>query len=554
MTPVLADTKQESEILSGDTGEKLAKPIPDAGKEHPEKWIKGIPLVMVTSGVTLVIFLMLLDMSILSTAIPQITNQFHSLEDIAWYGSAYTLASSALQPLTGKIYTYFSSKWVFLGFFAVFELGSLVCGVATSSKMLIVGRAVAGMGSSGMVNGGLTIVAGAVPMHRRPALVAIIMGLSQIGLILGPLIGGALTTYTTWRWCFYINLPIGALVAALLVFTRIPEQREKGRAVEVLPTFFKTFDILGFVLFAPAAIQLLLALQYGGNQYAWDSSTVIGLFCGAGAMFLIFLGWEQRMGKDAMIPFHVVRNRIVSYSCAMNMMFSGMALTVSYYLPIYFQAVQGKTALVGGVDLLPTVLCQIVMSLVAGALTGRIGYYLPFAVLSAILNAVGCGLLSTLSPTTPTSEWAGYQALTGFGRGAGVQTPMIAVQNAVLPDEMSTAMAILTFSQTFGSAIFLAVAEVLFSHGLRSTIPQYAPAVDSEIVIATGATGFRGIVSEASLPGVLVAYSKSLGHIFYLAAALSVMQFFFTWGMGWKNVGKPKHDKLKREEEGKMNN
>ncbi|RHZ55197.1 hypothetical protein CDV55_105193 [Aspergillus turcosus] len=527
MASKLSDTEQEPEILSEGTGEKLANAIPGTGEEHPDKWIKGIPLIV---------------------AIPQITNQFHSLEDIAWYSSAYTLASSALQPLTGKFYTYFTSKWVFLGFFAVFELGSLICGIATSSKMLIVGRAVAGMGSSGMVNGALTIVAGAVPMHRRPVLVGIMMGLSQIGLVLGPLIGGALTTYTTWR--FYINLPIGALVAALLVFTRIPEQREKGRAVEVLPTFFKTFDILGFVLFAPAAIQLLLALQYGGNQYGWNSATVIGLFCGAGAMFVIFLAWEHRMGKDAMIPFHVVRNRIVSCSCAVIMTLFGMTITVSYYLPIYFQAVKGETALVSGVDLLPSVLCQIVMALVSGALTGRIGYYLPFAVLGAILNAVGCGLLSTLSPTTPTVEWAGYQALTGFGRGAAMQTPMIAVQNAVLPDDMSTAMAILTFCQTFGASVFFAVAEVLFSHGLRSTIPQYAPTVDPETVIAAGATGFRGIVSEASLSGVLLAYSKSLGHVFYLVAALSVVQFFFAWGMGWKNVGKPKEDKLKREEEG----
>ncbi|KAH1497862.1 hypothetical protein KXX42_002013 [Aspergillus fumigatus] len=489
-TSGLSDIKQKPEAIPGDNTEELANAIPNDGGEHPDKWIKGIPLFM---------------------AIPQITNQFHSLQDIAWYGSAYTLASSALQPLTGKFYTYFTSKWVFLGFFTVFELGSLICGVATSSKMLIVGRAIAGMGSSGMSNGALTIVAGAVPLHKRPFLVGIMMGLSQVGLILGPLIGGAFTTYTTWRWCFYINLPIGALVAALLIFTRIPEQREKGRAVDVLPTFFKTFDIFGFVLFAPAAIQLLLALEYGGNEYAWDSATVIGLFCGAGATFLVFTAWEHRMGKDAMIPFHVIRNRIVSCSCSKR-------------------------------------------QVVSGALTGRIGYYLPFAVLGGILNSVGCGLLSTLSPTTPTRDWAGYQALIGFGRGAAMQTPMIAVQNAVLPDELSTAMAILTFSQTIGAAIFLAAAEVIFSHGLRSTIPKYAPTVDSERVIAAGATGFRRIVSEASLPGVLIAYSKSIGHVFYLIAALSVLQFFLAWGMGWKNVSKPKEDKSKGEEEGKVNN
>ena len=169
---------------------------PDSKPDEP-KWIKGIALVMVVSAVTLVVFLMLLDVSIVSTvsclpyksgcsyqgvlvltaqAIPHITSEFHSLDDVAWYGSAYTIASASLQPLTGKFYSNFQQKWTFLSFFGVFELGSLICGVATSSKMLIVGRAVAGMGSSGMVNGALNIIASSLPMHRRPTFMGIMMG------------------------------------------------------------------------------------------------------------------------------------------------------------------------------------------------------------------------------------------------------------------------------------------------------------------------------------------------------------------------------------------
>ncbi|OGM51075.1 MFS multidrug transporter [Aspergillus bombycis] len=527
--------------------DKLNESLSVPEKYEPE-WLEGVPLVMAISGTTLVVFLMLLDISIVSTAIPQITNQFHSLDDVAWYGSAYTIASASLQPLTGKFYNYFQLKWTFLSFFALFEIGSLICGVANSSKMLIIGRAVAGMGSSGMLNGAMNILAAAVPMHKRPTLMGVIMGIAQLGLVSGPLIGGAFTTSSTWRWCFYINLPIGTLVGALLIFTRIPEQKPKDKASHVLRfTLLYKFDWIGFVLFAPACIQLLLALQYGGNQYPWRSATVIGLFCGTVATLLVFIAWERHMGRDAMIPGYLLRDRIVVCCCMFSMMIFGMTMILSYYLPIYFQSVRGKSALVSGVNLLPNILCQLVMAVVSGLLTGKLGYYLPWGVLGAMLNAIGSGLLSTLTPDTSVPDWAGYQSLVGFGRGAATQVPMIATQNAVVADEVSTAMAIMACSQTLGGAVFLAVGQVIFAQTLRVKLPEYAPAVDPETVIAAGATGFRDVVSVRELPGVLKAYGKSVDQVFYLGVGLSVAQFIFAWGVGFKNVKKDKRGKVSGE-------
>ncbi|KAF7590250.1 hypothetical protein BBP40_003134 [Aspergillus hancockii] len=526
--------------------DKLSEKSSEASNNEPQ-WLEGLSLVMVIAGITLVVFLMLLDMSIVSTAIPQITSQFHSLDDVAWYGSAYTISSdlfdysAALQPLTGKFYTYFQLKWTFLTFFTIFEIGSLICGIANSSKMLIIGRAVAGMGSSGMLNGALNILAGAVPMHKRPMHIGIIMGLGQLGLVSGPLIGGAFTTSSTWRWCFYINLPIGAVVGALLIFTRVPDQKPKDKASEVVRSaLLHKFDWIGFALFAPACIQLLLALQYGGHKYAWNSATVIGLFCGACGTFLVFIAWERHMGREAMIPGYLISDRIIASCCMLSMMIFGMTMTLSYYLPIYFQSVRGKSALVSGVDLLPNILSQLVMAVASGILTGKLGYYLPWGVLGAMLNAVGNGLLSTLTPTTRVADWAGFQSLVGFGRGAASQVPMIAIQNAVIADEVSTAMAIMTCAQTLGGAVFLAVAEVIFAQALRTKLPQYAPTVTPETVIAAGATGFRDVVAAQDLPGVLDAYSKSVDQVFYLNIGLSVAQFVFAWGVGFKNVKKEK--------------
>ncbi|RAL02600.1 MDR family MFS transporter [Aspergillus ibericus CBS 121593] len=537
------DSQQPHFVKPDSTACEADRPAADRSSDsngEESEWVEGITLVMVITGITLVVFLMLLDMSIVSTAIPTITSQFHSLDDVAWYGSAYTISSAALQPLTGKFYTYFSSKWTCLAFFGVFEIGSLLCGVATSSKMLIVGRAVAGMGSSGMLNGALNILAGAVPIQKRPAMIGVIMGVGQLGLVGGPLVGGAFTTYSTWRWCFYMNLPIGGVVAALLLFTHMPDQKPKPPVRHVLQSLLlKNFDLLGFIIFAPASIMLLLALQYGGNGYAWNSAIVIGLFCGSAATFVVFALWERHMGAEAMIPGHLVRDRIVLSSSLLAMSIFGFTMTLSYYLPIYFQAVRGKSALVSGVDLLPNILCQLVMAVVSGVLTSKLGYYLPWGVLGAILDAIGNGLLSTLSVDTSIPTWAGYEALVGFGRGAISQVkPMIAIQNNVTNTDVSTAMALMACAQTFGGAIFLAVAEVIFAQALKANIPRYAPSVEAATVIAAGATGFRDVVSAQELPGVLVAYAKSVGEVFYLSAALSVVQFGFAWGVGWRSVKK----------------
>ncbi|KAJ5911555.1 uncharacterized protein N7473_000858 [Penicillium subrubescens] len=482
---------------TGEAADEDPKLVQESTKNEEREYITGFKLGMVVVGVTLVAFLVLLDTSIIVT-------------------------------------------WAFLSFFFIFELGSLLCGLSTSSKMLIVARAVAGLGSAGLMNGSLTIISSSVPLHKSPPLIGMMMGFCQLGVVLGPLLGGAFTEYTTWRWCFYINLPIGALVALLLVFIDIPDQAAKPPFKEVFNTITHKLDLTGFVLFAPAAIQLLLALDYGQNKMPWHSATVIGLFCGAGGIFILFLAWEYYQGDKAMIPLAMVAKRKVWSSCLVMMSIFAITLSTTYYLPVYFQAIQNKSPMMSGVYILPSILSQLAVAVTSGALIGKMGYYLPWAVASGILTSIGGGLLSTLTPYTATGKWVGYQILAGAGRGAGFQTPIIAVQNTLPPSQISIAMSILMFTQTLSGAVFLTFSDVIFSTGLKTLIPKYEPDVSAQVVIAAGATGIRDVVSDQNLPGVLKAYAKSVDHVFYLVAAMGVVAFVFSFGMGWKDIRKKK--------------
>lgn len=512
------------------------KQEPTSTSSSPQ-WVTGIKLWIIMTGVTLVCLLMLLDVSILSTAIPKITTDFHSLQDVGWYGAAYQLSSAVLQPLTGKIYTNFSAKWTFFGFFLFFELGSLLCGVAVSSKMLIVGRAVAGMGASGLQNGAMTILAACVPMSKRPALLGVMMGVSQLGLVGGPLVGGVLTQYASWRWCFFLNLPVGGLVAALLLFTRVPEQVTKpppGKVVRDLPNML---DLTGFALFAPAAVMLLLATQYGGSLYPWDSSIVIGLFCGAGGTFVIWLVWDYYKKDAALIPLPMLRQRRVWSSCLVFGFLSAAMFSTSYWLPIYFQGVRGYSPAISGVYLLPGILSQLVGAVISGKGVSMLGYHLPWSVGSAVLAAIGYGLLTTLDPHTPTSHWVGFQILYGFGRGFGLQMALVAIQNLLAPAQIPVAMSLLMFSSTIGGALFLSFANTIFSNSLRSLLPA---SVNLERVLNAGAYGVRNVVPKSELAGVLRAYAKSVDNVFVMCTALAVACFAFSWFMGWDDIREKK--------------
>ncbi|KAJ4422352.1 hypothetical protein N0V82_003006 [Gnomoniopsis sp. IMI 355080] len=400
--------------------------------------------------------------------------------------------------------------------------------------MLIIGRAIAGIGASGLLNGGYTILALVVAPARQAALRGVLIGLSFLGLLAGPLIGGALTSNASWRWCFYINLPCGALIAVLIIFVPVPSYRVAGDGTQTTIETLSRLDIGGFLLFAPTVVMLILALQWGGTRFAWSSATIIGLFCGSFGNLLAFLAWEHKVGSGALVPLALLRRRVIWSSC-LNMAFLiGCTMTTAYYFPIWFQAVHNESPVQSGVDMLPIIGTNTVVTMITGALIGRLGYYTPFALGSGLFTAIGSGLVTTLTPSSSRSRRVGYQILQGM-QGLGFQVPVLAVQNGVRRDEVSVASALVVLSQNLSASVFLSLGEVIFSSELRRFLGQYAPTADATTIVAAGAAAadLRAVVPPELLPQVQRAYSDTFDRVMYLATGSASAAFVFAMCMGW---------------------
>ncbi|KAJ5087470.1 MFS transporter [Penicillium angulare] len=509
-------------------------------KETNPNAMHGWKLFAIFVGVCFGAFLMSLDIFIISTAIPSITADFKDSSQIAWYPAAYSLATCALTPVAGKLNSMFPLRWLYIIFFAIFLVGSLVCGFAPDSNSFIVGRAIAGIGASGVASGGFVIVLTVSPEKSKPVLLGICSSCFAMGTILAPIIGGAFTTEATWRWCFWVNLPPGVVTLLVCFFFFNPPSTKSEKTVvqRIL-----SLDLVGSSFFIPGIFMVLLALMWGGTEKAWNSATIIGLFVGGFVILVMFVGWEAYMGDGAMIPGKLITRRTITFSVLFSCCHFGSLGILNYYLPEWFQAVQGANALQSGVRLLPSVLFQIIGTLTAGILARRIHYYNPWFYAGPILIGIASALYSQFTVDTSSGEWLGFQVIQGFGVGIAQQMPSLSIQLSVRdkPELMPLAISLNIFCQYLGATIAQAIGGIVYNSLLDSELANHAGLNAEQIGIlsAAGTADVRDAVDQNfpdSLDLVLESYNIAITSTFFVPVATTAVAFFLAFGVKWIRI------------------
>lgn len=523
--------------------EETAPDGPSSGivaAEDETHYPTGIRFWAIMSCYAIVLAFIGLDMSIVATAVPSITDEFHTVADVGWYSSAFRLCACSFAFMFGKVYALFPVRPVYIGCIVLFMLGSLMGATAPSSLVFVVSRAVCGLATAGIAQGCFYMLVHIVPLRKRPVIVGFLNGVEALANISSPSIGGLIVGSVSWRWCFWINLPIGAL-ALIIVFFALKIDL-KDRPTLSFRQKLVELDLLGNLLFVPSLSSLFLALSWAGTKYPWKSGTVIGLFITFAVLLALFSYDQKRRGDKATLPPRILGNRSVLAGFIFALCTNAAMNVFEYYLPTYFQSVRMYTATKSGYMMLPLMAGFLVAMLAHGAGVSALGYYVPFMICASVLMPIFAGLMTTFTTTTALNQIVGYSLAMGFSAGIGFNAPQSAVQTMLPVKDASTGIAIIYFAQNFGPAVFLAIAQTIFLNRLSVNLTDLIPGLSPNAVNNMGLTELRTLVGPDELGKALNILDKSLMQTWYMAVGLTCVTIIGSIAMEWGSVKDKKKD------------
>ena len=473
----------------------------------------------VFAALMLGMFLAALDQTIVSTALPTIVGELGGLEHLSWVVTSYLLATTASTPLYGKLGDMYGRKPVFLVAIVIFLVGSMLSGLSQTMGELIAFRAVQGLGAGGLMVGAQAIIADVVPPRDRGRYMGLIGSVFAVASVAGPLLGGFFVEALSWRWVFYVNLPVGVIAVLIIVFRlhlHTPAQRH-------------AIDYLGATLLTAGVSAIILLTTWGGSEYAWGSATILGLGVAGIVLIGLFIAQEAR-AQEPIIPLNLFRSSVFTVASSLGFLIGLAMFGAITFIPVFLQLVYGVSPTSSGLRMLPLMAGLLAASIIGGRTISRIGRYKPFPIAGCAVTTVGMFLLSQLEVDTPPWLASVYMLVVGVGIGLVMQVLVLAVQNTAPPKDIGVATSAATFFRSMGGSLGVALFGAIFASRLADELAQFPPEIASRF------SGGLNISPDAvhSLPpeaqqDFLSAFVAALSPVFLVGAVLTAIAFALAW-------------------------